>query len=129
MSQWPHPPQYDWDEVIRRYKGPKTMGLAVWLPGDQLSAVGLATVEAEWVTLRFMDGLKGCSLSGQRAPIALQACTCYAQGCGRTAIRIQPVSQTLITRCQDHWEFVPHLSTTVTTGRESENASFFELAP
>lgn len=83
------------------------MGLAIWLPGDQLSAVALATMEADWITLRFMDGLLGCPLSGKRTPIALQACACYAQACGRSFLRIQPVSPTLITRCQDDWEFVP----------------------
>jgi hypothetical protein len=104
---WPGEREWDWEELVRQLRGPKTMHFAIWHEED-LAAVGLVTVAAGSVTLRYVEGgLDPCPLTGIRVPIALQVAACYAQGCNRRRLRIEPIRPTLIEKCQSEWGFAP----------------------
>lgn len=89
--------EWDWSEITRKYRGPKSFCVAMWSPGDRLSGVAMMTVSPEAVTVKFVEGdpRPDCPLIGRRALIALEVATNYAQQCGINEIRIHPVNVAL----------------------------------
>jgi hypothetical protein len=107
LAAWAGAREFDWEAVLHKYKGLKTLEFAIWHE-EALCAVGVVTVAGESVTLKYVEGQHSpCPLGGLRVPIALEVATCYAQVCDRRVLRIQPIKQTLIEKCQFDWGFVP----------------------
>ena len=107
MAAWPGEREWNWDDILRAYRGPKMLAFAIW-HGENLCAVGLVTVGEGSVTLKYVEGaLPACPLTGVRTEIALQVAACYAAACGRATLRIEPIRPTLMDRCQTEWGFIP----------------------
>lgn len=110
FAEWPGEREWDWAEIRRVYASPKVLEFAIWCE-ETLCAVGLVTVSDGSVTLKYVEGRPDrCPLEGSRVPIALELASCYAQACGRTVLRIEPIRPTLIERCQTDWGFKPDSS-------------------
>jgi hypothetical protein len=98
---------WDWPEIFRRNREPKTFDLAIWTPDDRLVALVLARMSTEAVTLALLEGdpNSDCPFRGRRALIALEACANYAQGAGVAELRIQPLNSALAAVYQDRYGF------------------------
>ncbi len=98
---------WDWPEIARRYREPKSYCFATWGPNDRLSGLGLITLTKTAATIRFVEGdpRPDCPLSGKRTLIALEVATNYAQLCGLEELRIHPLNEALGTLYQDVYGF------------------------
>lgn len=88
---------WDWPGLVRYHqKDPDLLTMAVWCD-DRLSALGLATTSGQAVHIRYVEGDPriDCPLLGSRALIALEACAGYAQGRGKTELRVSPLNDAL----------------------------------
>jgi hypothetical protein len=87
---------WDWDEIMRRHRDPDRLAMAIWADG-RLSGVCLALTTSEAVEISFLEGdpRKDCPLLGKRALITLEASTCYAQGRGKSELRVRPLNLSL----------------------------------
>ncbi|BBK44010.1 hypothetical protein STVA_40300 [Allostella vacuolata] len=85
---------WDWDEIFRRHRDPDRLDLAVWSPGERLSALGLGLTKATALELRFLSGdaRADCPLRGRRALIVMECAQAYAQLRGKTELHAQPVN-------------------------------------
>lgn len=89
--------RWDWREILRRHRNdPDKLDMAIW-SGEQLAGVALSLASGDSVTLAFLEGdpRPECTLKGRRALIALDASARYAQGRGKTEIRISPINASL----------------------------------
>lgn len=88
---------WDWAEIARRYRTPKSFCLAMWSPDDQLLGMAMITLSSEAATVRFVEGRPtlDCKYKGKRGLIALEVAANYAQGAGLSEIRIHPLNEAL----------------------------------
>ncbi|MCJ2068208.1 hypothetical protein MKK75_05185 [Methylobacterium sp. J-030] len=99
---------WDWPEIHRRNRNePDALSLAIWVGDDRLCGLGFAVPSSRAVTLRFLEGdpRPDCPLIGRRALIALEASALYAQGIGRSQIRVEPANETLAALYRDRYGF------------------------
>lgn len=98
-AQWTDGVHFDWVEVFRRHRDPDRLDVALWSPGDRLSALVLGLTTGAAVELRFFEGdpRPDCPLKGRRTLIILECAANYAQARGRTELRIQPINERLET--------------------------------
>lgn len=108
VDQWGGSPSgWDWVEIRRRYREPKSFCFSIWSPQERLVGLALITMTGAAATLRYVEGDPdaGCLYRGKRALIALEVAANYAQGAGLAELRIQPLNQALATLYQDVYGF------------------------
>lgn len=88
---------WDWPEIVRRHRTPKTFCLAMWTSDDQLIGLALILLNREAATLKYVEGRPSsdCTFKGKRVLIALEVAANYAQAAGVKEIRIHPLNDTL----------------------------------
>ena len=94
-AQWGSP-NFDWEEIFRRFSDPARLDLAIWAAG-RLCALGLATPTETSLKLVFLEGdsRPDCPLKGLRIPIFLDVAANYAQDRGKTELRVWPLNDNL----------------------------------
>jgi hypothetical protein len=97
---------WDWIEVFRRHKDPDRFDLAIWA-GDRLSALALGTTTQQAVVIKFVEGdpRPDCPLVGRRLLIVLECMANYAQGRGKSELRMEPANSDLATLYRDTFGF------------------------
>ncbi|MFM8748171.1 MAG: hypothetical protein ACKOED_16125 [Aestuariivirga sp.] len=110
-AQW-HSPEFDWEEIYRRFGDPDRLDLAIWA-GERLCGLGLATTTPAALNLLFLEGdsRPDCPLRGLRIPIFLDVAANYAQDRGKTELRVWPLTDNLAELYRDAYGF-----SLVTTG-------------
>jgi hypothetical protein len=98
---------WDWPELFRRYREPKCFHMAMWSPDERLVGLALARLNAQAVTLMYVEGdpQSGCEYKGKRALAALEACANYAQAAGVGELRIHALNPTLANLYEDTYGF------------------------
>ncbi len=89
--------RFDWEEIFRKHNDPDRLDMAIWSPNDRLSALCLGLTTGRSVHLRFLEGdrREDCPLKGRRILIVLEAAANFAQGRGKSELRLQPESDAL----------------------------------
>lgn len=98
---------WDWHEICRKNRGPKSYCIAIWADADCLAGLSLMTVSGEAVTVRYLEGdpRPDCPIKGLRALVALEVATNYAQICGLYEVRIQPLNEALASLYENVYGF------------------------
>jgi hypothetical protein len=88
---------WNWQELMRRYRDPDRLDIAIWSQFDRISALALAVTTGTAVELKFLeaDPRTDCPLRGRRALIVLETAACYAQSRGKQEIRVRPINETV----------------------------------
>lgn len=112
--QWPAP-QFDWPVIFERHRDPDRLDLAIWV-GERLCGLALAVTASISVNILFLEGdsRDDCPLRGRRALIALDAATNYAQGRGKTELRVELLETRIQELYRDEFGF-----NLVTTGQNA----------
>ena len=100
---------WDWRELMRRYRDPDRLDVAIWSQSDRISGLALAVTTGSAVELKFLEAgpRTDCPLRGKRALIALETVSCYAQARGKREIRVRPVNETVARLYRDVYGFDP----------------------
>lgn len=87
---------FDWRKVKEAHREPKRLELSMWA-GDRLCGLALCLIKNSAVEVRFLEGAPAmdCPLKGRRILVALDCAANYAQACGRSQIRLQPINEGL----------------------------------
>jgi len=101
---------WNWEEICRSHRAPKTFDLAIWTPDERLAGLALATLTAEAAIIRRVEGdpRDGCALKGKRVLIALEAVSNYALGAGLRELRVEPVNAELASLYERVYGFELH---------------------
>lgn len=98
-DQWAgRKPTWDWGEIARRHRSPKSYCVAIWL-GDRLAGLFLIELGTAAATVRYVEGdpRPDSPTKGKCALIAFEVATNYAQRCGLNELRIHPINDALAT--------------------------------
>ena len=100
---------WDWRELMRRYRDPDRLDIAIWSGSDRIACLALGVTTGPAVELKFLeaDPRADCPLRGKRALIALETVSCYAQARGKREIRVRPVNETVARLYRDVYGFDP----------------------
>jgi hypothetical protein len=103
--QWVSP-EFDWQEIFRRFGDPDRLDLAMWAE-DRLCGLGLATTTQTALKLLFLEGdsRPDCPLRGLRIPIFLDVAANYARDRGKTELRVWPLTDNLAGLYRDAYGF------------------------
>ena len=98
---------WDWRELMRRYRDPDRLDIAIWSHSDRISGLALAVTTGPAVELKFLeaDPRADCPLRGKRALIALEIVACYAQARGKREIRVRPINEPVARLYRDIYGF------------------------
>lgn len=99
-------PSWDWAEIARRHRSPKTFCVAMW-SGERLAGLALIELTTVAATVRFVEGdpRPDSPVKGKCALVALEIATNYAQRCGLSEIRIHPINDALVTLYENVYGF------------------------
>ena len=98
---------WDWRELMRRYRDPDRLDMAIWTRSDRISALALAVTTGPAVELKFLeaDPRADCPLRGKRVLIALETVACYAQVRGKREVRVRPINEAVASLYRDVYRF------------------------
>lgn len=98
---------WDWRELMRRYRDPDRLDMAIWSQSDRISGLALAVTTGPAVELKFLeaDPRADCPLRGKRALIARETVACYAQARGKREVRVRPINEAVASLYRDVYGF------------------------
>jgi len=98
---------WDWRELMRRYRDPDRLDMAIWSHSNRISGLALAVTTGSAVELKFLeaDPRADCPLRGKRALIALETVACYAQARGKREVRVRPINEAVASLYRDVYGF------------------------